>query len=161
MSVLKVVFAAGASAVLLALTAIAGAQTTNAQEQQYAPLTQPIPLSTSRVEKNIGAKNVYIFDCNPDEIYEKSHIKGSIHINTGKWQEMLPKDKKNSFLIFYCINRMCTISYEIAVKAIEMGYANVYNMPDGIQGWVRNGHEFEGTGRQDKALTQALKDGVK
>lgn len=156
MPALQAVLAVGCAAAIALLSPVVWAQPKDSP-QQYAPLTQPIPLSTARVEKNIGAKDVYIFDCNPDEIWTKSHIPGSIRLHTGNWKELLPKDKKNSFLIFYCINRMCTVSYETAMQAIKMGYANVYNMPDGIQGWVRNGHEFEGSGRQDPALRQVLK----
>lgn len=113
---------------------------------------QPIPLSISRVEKNMGKKGVYLYDCNPDEIYDQSHLPGSIRTNQANWWELLPEDKENSFLIFYCINRMCTVSYEAGLFAIGQGYKNVYVMPDGIQGWVANGNEFEGTGRQDRGL---------
>lgn len=121
---------------------------------QQQPVRQPIPLSIGRVAKNIGKPGVYIFDCNPPEIYEQSHIKGSIHANVEGWMDLLPKDKKNSFLILYCINRMCNISYEASLKLIEMGYENVYLMPDGIQGWVSNGYEFEGKGRKDVGIEE-------
>ncbi len=115
-------------------------------------MRQPIPLSLSRVHKVMGQEGVYLFDCNPEEIYAQSHIKGSIHTNVENWWELLPKDKKNSFLIFYCINRLCNVSFEASLVAIEKGYENVYVMPDGIQGWVTNGYEFEGTGRTDPGL---------
>lgn len=117
-------------------------------------LRQPIPLSIGRVAKNIGKPGVYLFDCNPPEIYEQSHIKGAIHANVDGWMDLLPKDKEGSFLILYCINRMCNISYEASLKLIEMGYRNVYLMPDGIQGWVSNGYEFEGTGREDIGIAE-------
>ena len=69
----------------------------------------------------------------PEEIHAKSHIKGSIHANIEDWTKLLPADKKNSFIIFYCINRLCTVSFEASLVAIDMGYENVYVMPDGIQ----------------------------
>ena len=82
----------------------------------------------------LGQPDVYVYDCNPEDIYEKSHLKGSIHANKADWMNLLPKDKKNSFVILYCINRMCTVSFEAALEAINAGYENVYVMPDGIQG---------------------------
>ena len=106
---------------------------------------QPIPLSLNKVSKVLGQPDVYVYDCNPEDIYEKSHLKGSIHANKADWMNLLPKDKKNSFVILYCINRMCTVSFEAALEAINAGYENVYVMPDGIQGWVSNGYPFEGT----------------
>ena len=108
-------------------------------------MRQPIPLSLNKVSKVLGQPDVYVYDCNPEDIYEKSHLKGSIHANKADWMNLLPKDKKNSFVILYCINRMCTGSFEAALEAINAGYENVYVMPDGIQGWVSNGYPFEGT----------------
>ena len=86
---------------------------------------------------------------------DKEYLKGAIKTNVEGWEKLLPKDKKNTFLIFYCINRLCNVSFEISQVAIEMGYENVYLMPDGIQGWVQHGYEFEGTGRQDPGLEAA------
>ena len=108
-------------------------------------MRQPIPLSLNKVSKVLGQPDVYVYDCNPEDIYEKSHLKGSIHANKADWMNLLPKDKKNSFVILYCINRMCTVSFEAALEAIKAGYENVYVMPDGIQGWVSYCYPFEGT----------------
>ena len=69
-------------------------------------MRQPIPLSLNKVSKVLGQPDVYVYDCNPEDIYEKSHLKGSIHANKADWMNLLPKDKKNSFVILYCINRM-------------------------------------------------------
>lgn len=125
----------------------------NAQSAAAAqPMRGPIPLSLGRVAKVIGTPNVYILDCNPDDIYQKSHIKGSIHVDAEDWWKMLPEDKENSYLIFYCINRLCNVSWEASLYAIQLGYKHVFQMPDGIQGWVQNGYEFEGTGREDPGL---------
>ena len=160
-------FATAALVSVLALTVFSAPASAAHQEiaaqpaGQQQPARQPIPLSIGRVAKNIGKPGVYIFDCNPPEIYEQSHIKGSIHANVEGWMDLLPKDKKNSFLILYCINRMCNISYEASLKLIEMGYENVYLMPDGIQGWVSNGYEFEGRGRKDVGIEEVRAKGAK
>ena len=44
-------------------------------------MRQPIPLSLNKVSKVLGQPDVYVYDCNPEDIYEKSHLKGSIHAN--------------------------------------------------------------------------------
>ena len=138
-----------AAALCAAAAALIGGAPASAAETN-APMTvqqmrQPIPLSINKVAQVVGQPDVYLYDCNPEDIYEKSHIKGSIHANKNDWTKLLPADKKNSFVILYCINRMCNVSFEAAVVAIDMGYENVYVMPDGIQGWVANGKPFEGT----------------
>lgn len=141
-----------AAAMLSAPCAAAETAQQQAQPAAQQPMRAPIPLSLSRVEKVLGTPNVYILDCNPQDIYEKSHIKGAIHVDAEDWWKLLPKDKKNSYLIFYCINRLCNVSWEASLYAIQLGYENVFQMPDGIQGWVQNGYEFEGTGREDPGL---------
>lgn len=146
------------AALCAAFLAAAGFSGSAAAAESAAPAVQqrqPIPLSLARVAKNIGKPGVYVFDCNPEEIYEKSHLKGSIHANVEGWEKLLPADKKNSFVILYCINRLCNVSYEASLRVIELGYENVYLMPDGIQGWVQNGYEFEGTGRKDRGIEAA------
>ena len=36
-------------------------------------MRQPIPLSLNKVSKVLGQPDVYVYDCNPEDIYEKSH----------------------------------------------------------------------------------------
>ena len=58
---------------------------------------------------------------------------------------LLPKDKKNSFVIFTASTVCAPSRLKRTLEAIKAGYENVYVMPDGIQGWVSNGYPFEGT----------------
>ena len=46
----------------------------------------------------------------------------------------LPADKKSP-LVFYCANSSCGACHQGAKAAIELGYKNVFIMPDGIGGW--------------------------
>ncbi len=154
MKKLAALFAAG----LLALGSCPVLAATQAPRgKTVQEMHQPIPLSLQRVNKVLGQEGVYVYDCNPEEIHSKSHLIGSIHANIEDWTKILPEDKKNSFLIFYCINRLCNVSFEASMVAIDMGYENVYVMPDGIQGWVQHGFEFEGTGRRDPGLSMNRK----
>ncbi len=150
------VLTAGALA-LTALSAHAVEQIIDPKGKTVQEMRQPIPLSLARVHKVLGQKGVYLLDCNPDEIYQKSHLPGAIHANIEDWTKLLPEDKKNSFIILYCINRMCNVSFEASLVVIDKGYENVYVMPDGIQGWVSHGYEFEGTGRRDSGLASRNK----
>ena len=76
---------------------------------------------------------------------KKEPFEGIHSCQQGRLDEFAAERQKNSFVILYCINRMCTVSFEAALEAINAGYENVYVMPDGIQGWVSNGYPFEGT----------------
>lgn len=142
-----------APAASAATTAAAPSAATAAAEQ---PARQPLPLSTARVAKNLGAEGLYVYDCNPKDLYDMSHVPGAIHINVKEWQKLLPKDKKNSYIIFYCVNRLCNVSWEIAEATIKLGYENVYVMPDGIQGWIQNGMKYDGTGKSEMERRKAI-----
>ena len=41
-------------------------------------MRQPIPLSLNKVSKVLGQPDVYVYDCNPEDIYEKSHCKSRL-----------------------------------------------------------------------------------
>ena len=126
----KVLFAAFSTALAAVLMISTGspayaADAADGSKMTVQQMRQPIPLSLNKVSKVLGQPDVYVYDCNPEDIYEKSHLKGSIHANKADWMNLLPKDKKNSFVILYCINRMCTVSFEAALEAINAGYENV------------------------------------
>ena len=50
----------------------------------------------------------------------------------------LPADK-NSKLVFYCANTMCSAGQQAAKRAMENGYTNVAVLPEGIAGWKQAG----------------------
>lgn len=146
----------GLSGAAIAAEAPAAQAQASAADDDIQPMKQAIPLSLRRIHRTLGAPNLYLLDCNPDDIYRKSHLPGSIHINAADWAERLPKDKKHAYLVFYCVNKLCQVSQELAVEALKLGYYNVYTMPDGIQGWIRQGYEFEGAYREDPSLSKSL-----
>jgi Rhodanese-like domain len=54
------------------------------------------------VEKMLGASDVRIYDANPRDLFEKSHLPGAIFIGHDKdLSAVLPADKSTR-LVFYC-----------------------------------------------------------
>ncbi|WP_267524614.1 rhodanese-like domain-containing protein [Campylobacter sp. MG1] len=114
-----------------------------ASEGDFAVVEGVIPISMAEVEKELGKKDVYIFDANvKEERIKYGYLPGSIFINTAEWVDLLPNDK-NSKIIFYCLNRMCYASSDAALKAQKLGYKNVFVMLDGIQQWIISGRPIE------------------
>jgi rhodanese-related sulfurtransferase len=96
-------------------------------------------LSVDEVDALLGKPNVYVFDGNLELYYEKGHLPGA-HLAfyddiTGS---LLPKEK-SATLVFYCKNEMCQSAELSAVRAIALGYTNVFRMPAGIDGWLKAG----------------------
>lgn len=106
------------------------------EEEQY----QPIAISLSQADRLIGEDDVYFYDVNTPDIYDLvGHLPDAIYINQSDWYGLLPEDKEGTVLVFYCANRICYASVDAAIEAKKLGYKNVYNMPEGIYGWVTSG----------------------
>lgn len=91
-------------------------------------------------------KNIYLFDANVDSVRaEVGIIPGAKLIDSSDAYDLkkdLPNDL-NSYLVFYCANKLCTASHQAAEKAIGLGYKNVHVMVDGIFGWQKAGKKLE------------------
>lgn len=58
-------------------------------------------VSAEQVEKMLGAKDVRVYDVNIDELWEKHHLRGAIHVGNRELAGLLPADKATR-LVFYC-----------------------------------------------------------
>lgn len=110
------------------LLALAAAITVNAHPVSVLSLNEVRALMD-------GKEVVYIYDTNDRESYLKGHIPGArwVQSNAVTAAELPPT--KDSKLIFYCYNPQCGASEQAAVRAISLGFRNVWRMPEGIQGW--------------------------
>jgi rhodanese-related sulfurtransferase len=50
---------------------------------------------------------------------------------------------KNTLVVTYCANLQCPASGLLAKRLKELGYRNVVELPEGIQGWVEGGNPVE------------------
>ncbi|CZE47027.1 rhodanese-like domain-containing protein [Campylobacter geochelonis] len=108
-------------------------------EGSMAVVEGVIPISISQAKK-LMEEGALVFDANVDEVRnEYGYIQNSIHINVENWQKLLPADK-NTVMVFYCLNRICYTSSEMALAVMKMGYKNVYVMLEGIEQWIIYGN---------------------
>lgn len=78
-----------------------------------------------------------IVDARPAVKYNEGTIPGAINIPFQDWDKLkglLPNDK-NAQLIFFCGGLKCDLSHKSAVKAKEMGYADVRAYAEGWPVW--------------------------
>ncbi len=93
-------------------------------------------VSPSELQAEIQSKRVTVFDVNSSQSWQKAHVPGAKHLDSGSFGAGdLPLDK-NSSLVFYCGNPMCRKAPVAAKRAKQMGYENVRVMSAGITGWV-------------------------
>lgn len=115
------------------------------QSAEHIQHQEPKSITLGELAERIKRQEptLHIFDANPHEMYEQRHVPGARWVPYhGVTAEVLPKDR-SALLVFYCANPQCSASPIAARKAIELGWTNVYVMPDGIFGWVDAGLSVE------------------
>ena len=88
------------------------------------------------------ANQVQVFDANgPDTRAKYGVIPGAILLTSvAKFDPMKEMPvKKDSKVVFYCANAMCSSSDSAAAKAVEAGFTDVSVLKAGIKGWKEAG----------------------
>jgi rhodanese-related sulfurtransferase len=102
--------------------------------------------SADEFEKQlIAVKNEQLIDvCYPRE-YEKSHIAGARNINfrSSNFREEIDKLNKTKPILIYCHRGVR--SKLTAMMCKKMGFKNIYELDEGLKGWVDAGKSVAGT----------------
>lgn len=128
---------------ILLLTGAVAVQAGGGEELVEAPVYDELLNQISMREAEwLWKQKVPFYDVNTVEIWTKGYIPGAIFFNVKDWKKLLPKDKSKT-IVFYCANRLCTNSEMAAREVMKLGYTDVRQMPDGIQGWALSGRPIE------------------
>lgn len=99
-------------------------------------------VDTDNLKKLLDANtDMIVVDARNPEEYQEVHIKSAINIPEKQFAEhkdALPADK-STCLIFYCNGVKCGKSKKAAVKAMEIGYDNVFVYAEGMPVWEEKG----------------------
>jgi hypothetical protein len=69
-----------------------------------AAASEPFQTATmDQVATWISAREVIVYDVNPDEVYEKNHLPGARFLTGKAWTSTLP-EARTARLVFYCSN---------------------------------------------------------
>ena len=83
-----------------------------------------------------------VYDVNTLEVWTQGYIPGAKFFNVRNWKKLLPENKDQT-MVFYCVNKLCTASEMAAREVMKLGYTDVRQMPDGIEGWKLSGRKVE------------------
>lgn len=64
----------------------------------------------------------------------------------GQYLTQVTEGRRDMPLVFYCLNVECWMSYNAALRAINLGYSNVLWYRGGIEAWQRNGLPLQPAG---------------
>lgn len=76
-------------------------------------------------------------------LYDDCHIKGSINVPFEDFEQYAKNLDKDTHVVVYCSNYMCTASGASARKLSEMGFKNVWAYEAGMAEWYQAGLPVE------------------
>jgi len=102
-------------------------------------------LSTMEMEQALRKGNAVILDARYGKHDDGFRIPGAKSLNEKSTRveiEALLPDKAVK-IITYCSNPECPASENLASRLSELGYLDIHEYPDGIEGWRRAGLKLE------------------
>lgn len=100
--------------------------------QKYSELSAQARMSV--VVVNVLAK----------EQYDDCHIKDSIHVDLGDLDQFEQNTPKDTTVVVYCSNYLCSTSDYVAEKLKKAGFNKVFIYPGGMAEWFQQGLPIEG-----------------
>lgn len=95
----------------------------------------------SQLEKWISQKtDLLIIDILSKENFDSRRIPGAINIPFKNDENFICEVEKRVLskdgrIVIYCLNKQCPLSSQAAGKLDNAGFANVYYLKEGIEGW--------------------------
>lgn len=117
-----------------------------AQSCHHAPADHTVSfhtLSMDEVVPLLANAQALIVDVNGPDRYAKGHLPGAIREEFDDVKAADLPVRKDTPIVFYCANEMCSASHDAARQAVGLGYTKVFVMPAGIYGWERSGRPTE------------------
>jgi len=99
-------------------------------------------VSREQLEEWIHNKDdILLIDILSKEDFDKRSIPGSINVpfkNNANFISDVERRllSKQGRIILYCANKKCTLSSEAAQKLDNAGFANIYVLKEGVEGWL-------------------------
>ena len=87
---------------------------------------EPIKITAEQMSETFKDKTYVIIDVRQDYEYNKEHILDAVNIPLGEIETITQKYAKDTYIILYC--RSGNRSNQAALKLIELGYKNIYDL---------------------------------
>jgi rhodanese-related sulfurtransferase len=116
---------------------------------------KPAAETKNEVEKNIPSINtaglktlidsgapVIVLDARSGKFDDGKRIPGALSLTSEAKSEEVAKvlPNKESLIVTYCSNTKCPASHKLFEHLKSLGYTNLIEYPEGIQGWVEAGN---------------------
>ena len=138
------------AAVLLAVQVYAqgcgAAAACSAAAAAEAKAAEPGILNPAGLDALLKAKvSVTVLDARSGKYDDGRRIPGAKSLNSTSSAEEIAKviPSKESLVVTYCSNLKCPASARLAKHLAGLGYSNILELPQGIDGWAAEGRPVE------------------
>lgn len=110
-----------------------------------SPSTDAAPSTINTVDLktliNSGGP-IIILDARAGEYDDGKRLPGALSLNADSKAEDIAKTlpSKESLIVTYCANLKCPASHKLYTHLKSLGYTNLIEYPEGIQGWIEAGN---------------------
>lgn len=87
---------------------------------------EPIKITAEQMSETFKDKTYVVIDVRQDYEYNKEHVLDAVNIPLGEIETITQKYAKDTNIILYC--RSGNRSNQAALKLIELGYKNIYDL---------------------------------
>jgi rhodanese-related sulfurtransferase len=108
--------------------------------------TEPAKLDVAALDSLLQAKTpVILMDARSGKFDDGRRIPGAIALNADSKSEEIGAvvAAKDALIVTYCTNLECKASPKLAEHLRSLGYTNVKELPEGIEGWVAAGKTID------------------
>ncbi|MBF0501274.1 MAG: rhodanese-like domain-containing protein [Candidatus Riflebacteria bacterium] len=105
---------------------------------------EPAKINTSALESLLQSKiPILLFDARMGKFDDGNRIPGAKALGPEAKPEEVAKaiPSKEALVVTYCVNLKCGASHMLYKHLKELGYKNLLEYPEGIEGWVKAGNQ--------------------
>ncbi len=114
-----------------------------ASETEPVKEESPATINTAGLKTLIGSGvPLTILDARSGKWDDGKRLPGALSLNSESKPEEIAKvlPKKDALVITYCSNLKCPASHKLYTHLKSLGYSNLIEYPEGIQGWIEAGN---------------------
>ncbi|MFA6294697.1 MAG: rhodanese-like domain-containing protein [Victivallales bacterium] len=102
-------------------------------------------VTTEELKKIIDNKSSLIFDARSGKYDTGERIPGAKSLNADSSAADIAKaiPDKNASIVTYCVDPQCPASANLAKHLKKLGYTNISEYPEGIEGWKKAGNKVD------------------
>jgi rhodanese-related sulfurtransferase len=89
-------------------------------------------------------KTLYVINVLEQAMYDDCAIKGSVNVQLSEVESFVKDLKKDTEIVIYCSNYLCSASGQVAKKLKKMGFTRVWAYEGGMAEWYQRGFPVNG-----------------